>query len=163
MPSKPESDISMDQLPISTELTAKVHEYMTGKCHILAVALHREFGCGFLLLTNNAPDQSYSVGVPAVLHVYADDGQGNLYDALGAHSCDNVIEQWRSEDEGSEPDVEFLDDEDELGNYVSDDFDAPLESYTDEDVEQALALAQELGLTALLAIRLGVGIGKPFP
>jgi hypothetical protein len=116
-------------------------QQMAGLCHVFAIALHRAFGFKFLILTDK--NEMYKGGVPAVHHVYAVDNQGNAYDFNGKHPASNITQQWLHIERGSwhRPGVVQVSTEKGLSKFVSDDWDKPLDSYTNQDVKNALDVA----------------------
>jgi hypothetical protein len=114
-------------------------DYMEGLCHVLAVAIHRERGTGFLLLVDDA--DLYPSGVPAVIHVYARPGDGTLIDAMGIHDEADTVAQWLDTESG-ECAVRILEDESELAEYVGPGFEHPLSDYADDDVERSSKVMQ---------------------
>lgn len=118
--------------------------YMEGHCHVMAVALHRQHGHGFLILAENSRDyRDDETGeyVPAVHHVYADPGDGRLVDVRGEHEADNICQQWLAQnDDGRRAKMKVLrlKDESDLARFVDDGWNLPLTSYDDEDVSAAL-------------------------
>jgi hypothetical protein len=119
-----------------------ITDYMTGACHVLAVALHRAYGFKFLILTDKS--ERYRGGMPAVHHVYATDKNGYAYDYLGKHSAADVAKQWLYLEPGSwhRPGVVTKSTESGLRKFVSDDFNKPLFDYSDRDVHTALDTAR---------------------
>lgn len=124
-----------------------LEQYLQGSCHHLAVALHRAYGFGFMLLVDTAEDASYG-GVPAVHHVLATDGAGFAVDVLGSRPCAEVQAQWEFSEEALAPNCEstqqvlFLESEDALREYVGAGWDRPLSDYQDADVERAHEFAK---------------------
>ena len=125
-----------------------LEQYLQGSCHHLAVALHRAYGFGFMLLVDTAEDASYG-GVPAVHHVLATDGAGFAVDALGRRLCAEVQAQWEFSEEAlvqnceSTQQVLCLESEEELQEYVGAGWDRPLSDYQDADIETALVFANQ--------------------
>jgi hypothetical protein len=125
-----------------------ISKYMDGECHVMAVALHRRTGSGFLLLCEDAGDyRDDETGdpVPSVHHVYLDLQDGGLADVRGMHDRDNVVAQWESmndEADGTFRVVE-LDTEEELAACVCDGWNLSLTAYSEDDVAAADALFRE--------------------
>lgn len=109
-------------------------QYLEGRCHVLAIALQRVLGSGFLLLVDK--DSPYASGLPAVHHVYARFGDGLLIDILGMSSETDVVAQW--EDGGSGMTSVELSEEEELADYAGDGLDVPLDAYDEADVDRAM-------------------------
>ena len=127
--------------------------YTQGLCHVLAVALHRKLGWEIVLALNPEADfwedpDDPDNGIPEVLHAYAVDPQGRAWDIRG-HRPQEAIREDTSELIGnSEVDTDWLANEGEMAMYVgewADDgeepIDRPLIAYTDQDVEEAWAVA----------------------
>mgnify|MGYP001340690210 CR=1 FL=1 len=118
--------------------------YMEGRCHAMAVALHRRFGASFLLLCENAGDYHdprTEQDVATVHHVYADFQNGNLVDIRGIHDRDDIRNQWEAmndEGDGETYHIVELETEEELAAYVGNGWELPLEPYDDEDIDRAL-------------------------
>lgn len=117
-------------------------DYLSGRCHVFAVALHRAYGFAFVVLTDKR--ERYKGGIPAVHHIYAVDDKGNAYDCGGVHKTAEIISQWLHVDTGSwhRPGVVRIATERGLQKYISDDWNRPLDSYTDADVRAALVVAR---------------------
>ena len=118
----------------------EIARYTESACHVMAVALHREFDLSFLLLTRTGDD--YAPGIPAVNHVYARDAEGNVYDVLGRHREADVVAQWK---DGLGASVRYVADEKKLGRFVGPGYDTPLFAYTEDDVEKALSTWRAFG------------------
>ena len=126
--------------------------YCEGRCHELAVALHRLFGWELLLVTDpNDPywqdpedDDNF---IPSVVHVYAVDPAGNAWDAFGVRPADHARSDCEERFVIKGVDTDWLRHEDELQTYVGewgdpDIIDRPLFAYTDLDIDRAWADAQ---------------------
>lgn len=140
----------------------EVMQYMEGNCHHLAVALHRHLGWGLdVHLDSSSPywedPEDPDNTIATVLHVYAVDPDGNLWDIRGKRHQDTVAEDIEDLFDPEEHDSDEVRSEDELRTYVGywsedvdDDgepcepIDRPLDSYTDKDVEAAWAVAQRV-------------------
>lgn len=124
-------------------IVENAQEYMTGECHVFAVAVHRALGYPFVLLVDEA--DAYAPGVPAVHHVYCDDGHGHLVDTRGAHDRTDVLAQWEATEHG-EPSVLELDSEAELDKFCGEGWNVPLTSYSEQDVAAASEFATRAGI-----------------
>lgn len=128
--------------------------YLCGSCHVFAAALHRAFGWPFLVMTD--PDLAWWTDptdadnfIPAVVHVYALDPNGEAWDILGHRPAGSVV----AELSARHPDVERFDEDvvcqlTELGMYVDglggEDIDRPLHRIEHSDVDTALETALRL-------------------
>lgn len=109
-------------------------DYMSGRCHVFAIALNRLFGFGFLVLTDKS--ERYPGGATSVHHVYAIDRAGNAYDSRGKHDAADIIAQWKNADAGSRhrPGVVTIATKAGLRKYVAshaDDWSRPLDAYSE--------------------------------
>lgn len=134
----------------------ELEPYVSGQCHVLAVALHRHLGWSMVAVISEEslfwedPDDPDN-GIPEVIHVYAVDSQNQAWDIRGARPAEQIrsdAAEWfvLSEEDLS---TDWLRGENELTVYVGtgvdehgNEFDRPLFTYTDEDVAQAWACAQ---------------------
>jgi len=107
--------------------------YMEGQCHIYAVALHRKFGHGFLMMCDMR--YKYAPGVYETFHVYGDDGS-YLYDVSGKHIREDIISGWR--DQSRHFDVVELKTEQQFLRFVGDGDSLPLTRYKEESVQEAI-------------------------
>jgi hypothetical protein len=141
----------MSDLQASTADEADIQLYTEGSCHALAVALHRNLGFGFLVVTD--PDNPYwedeadgDNAIPSVTHVLAVDADGNAWDVLGVRPAAAV----REEILDRHPDVRSIDSDEfqaerGLSTYVDgmgdgecgDEVDRPLHAISDADVAEA--------------------------
>lgn len=139
-------------------LPPSMERYLVGECHVLAVALHRQFGWEIALVLNDDaffwedpadPDN----GIPEVIHAYAVDPQQMAWDIRGARPAQEMRRDSATQfgmDEGSLS-TDWMRSERELDTYVGggvdeggNPFDRPLETYTDQDVSRALEDALRL-------------------
>jgi hypothetical protein len=159
------TDCLAHEVTASSATADELSFYMEGACHHLAIALNRHLGwpmevhldVGNLYWQDEADPENF---IPSVLHVYAIDPAGQLWDIRGVRSQNDVSEDIDTLYSPDEHDSEEIRGEHELRSYVgywSDDvteqgepgepIDRPLDSYTDEDIEAAWRLAQRvLGL-----------------
>jgi len=140
------TDATHNPLPSEPEDANHSHmeppDYMAGKCHVYAIALHRTYGYRFLVLIDRS--ERYKGGIPAVHHIYAVDTDGHAYDCRGRHDATEIVAQWRHLEPGQwhRPDVLRIDTERGLRRFISDDWNKPLDSYTEADVQAAMATLQ---------------------
>lgn len=127
--------------------------YLEGSCHLFALALHRMHGFGLLVFSDlgevywedpEDPDNT----IPAVLHVYAVDGDGVAWDVLGGRPREKIVEEMRDRHWNLDiPEEDDIASEASLMTYVdhadADDpegsVDRPLHSIRPEDVAEATA------------------------
>lgn len=149
-------------IPSSADF-AQTETYRHRLCHVFAVALHRRFGWAIHLVLDQSepfwtdPRDSDNY-IPAVIHVYAVDPQGNAWDVSGVRALNTIAEdlaQWTTIGEHDSDDViaesglrsyvgSWSDDDDEQDEPI----DRPLSDYADADVVEADGVAMRV-LSAL--------------
>lgn len=90
------------ELARSSATDAELDRWRTGECHVFAVALHRRFGWPIHLVLD--ADETYwedpadaDNTIPAVVHAFALDREGNAWDIAGCRPEDLVgadLEGW---------------------------------------------------------------------
>lgn len=130
---------------------AEIAYYTRGSCHVLAIALERRFSNGFVLVTD--PEETYREGddetddVPAVLHVYALDGDGVAWDALGPRPVEAIEAHVRELfPDARQVSLDRLPDVEALMAYVDRDdlADLPLHPVDEADVFEATECLERL-------------------
>jgi hypothetical protein len=130
---------------------ADVELYTTGCCHVLALAMHREFGWPMVIVSDNhevywQDPNDEDAQIPSVAHVYALAPDGKAWDVFGSRDLDDVRdeveERWHVQSYG----LTILGDESELLEFVGewgedsegDVIDRPLPEYSDLDIAEAV-------------------------
>ena len=128
-------------------------EYSEGSCHYLALALHQKLGWEMSVQIDQAEhfweDEADGDNyLPAVLHVYAIDPNGQAWDIHGRRPQDEIREDIEARFSPMEPDSDDCRSEGELRCYVGEWADAgedpierPLHTYTQEDLDRAWQVA----------------------
>jgi len=140
---------SRDGIPIRQESL-----YSSGLCHVFAIALHRRFGWPFLVVLDREerfwedPDDPDN-WLPAVVHVYAVDPEGQAWDVLGARPAQEAQADARSRWRIGEYDSEEIGTETGLMAYVEDEaagdeVERPLAAFGEADVKEAMAEAEAM-------------------
>lgn len=153
----PVEDDSVRGVPMrgSNATDSQVAQFADGSCHELAVALHRMFGWSLHVVLDQ--DERYWEDpadadnfIPAVIHVYAVDGEEQAWDIAGVRPLASVPSELDSWTNIRSYDSDRVYDEDGLSTYVgcwggddpeSDPIDRPLCSYTEKDIEEATQAA----------------------
>lgn len=134
-----------------------IEAYTQGQCHVLAVALHRQLGWQIEVVRqeneiwwqDEADPDNY---IPAVVHAYAVDGQGQAWDIRGVRAEDAIHEEIAALFGEREVSCDTCRGEGELATYVGstlieneegdeEEVELPLDAYTDADVEEAWQMA----------------------
>lgn len=139
-------------------------QYSHGECHVLAVAMHRQFGWPIHVVLDAAelywedPDDPDNV-IPSVVHCYAVDPDGNAWDIHGVRPESSIRREASMTYAIGDYDSHLVETEEELATYVGcwvakadpndddepepDPIDRPLHEYTDDDVEEAWTAAEQ--------------------
>jgi hypothetical protein len=125
-----------------------VTAYSTADSHLLAVALHRHFGWHILVVTDSIEPfwvdaEEPENNIPAVVHVFAVDDKGDLWDVLGrrprTEMHNDLYERYNTLDFGTD----HCDGEEDLAAYVGywadrgEPISRPLSPYGDDGVAAA--------------------------
>jgi hypothetical protein len=125
-----------------------IRAYTSGESHVLAVALHRAFGWGMLVITD-APDPYWvdpgngENQIGAAVHVYAIDDAGDLWDIRGRRPKSGYPSEMYVLFNVQDFEEDLCADEAELKTYVgfwsegTDPVERPLSSYGDDDIKAA--------------------------
>ena len=137
-----------------TASEGQIAEYSEGFCHVFAIALHKEFGWSMLVVTDDnevwwEDEDDPDNFIPAVNHVYAVDANGLAWDIAGCRQEGDVaaevaerfgvMETSQDECRGLGEMVMYVD-----GLSDDDDIERPLFSYSQADVDRALAVAKQV-------------------
>lgn len=143
--------IDKDRLLFASNATdADIEQYTSGECHVFAVALHRLFGWPMCAVLDNGElyweDPEYTDNfIRSAVHVFATDPAGNAWDVMGVRKREDICEEVDTWARVLYPMLEDLFSELDLATYVGewgedvygDPIDRPLDSYTEEDVQEA--------------------------
>jgi hypothetical protein len=97
--------------------------YCEGSCHVLAVALHRQFGWRLCLVLDHSvrhwedPDDPDNY-IPAVVHAYAVDDQDCAWDIQGVRPMADIASEAGEQFNNDAFDSELLEQEGWLNMYV---------------------------------------------
>jgi hypothetical protein len=151
-----------------------VRAYTSGDSHTLAVALHRRFGWKLMVITDSRDPFWVDPGdpsntIPAVVHVYALDGNGDAWDIRGKRPRvairDDMYELFNVQDFEEDECA----DEDDLSFFVGVWSDTgepvvrPLPAYTEEDLVAAETVIVRVYPNVPVALIEKQGLQRPFP
>jgi len=148
------ADLSFPKTHCSTASEEQQVLYSEGQCHYLAVALHRHLGWELVLVVN--PSEPYWEDeeddenfIASVFHAYAVDPQGRAWDVFGWRPMDAMVAETQERFLGWNLQSEWVANEPDLQTFVGywgepEAIDRPLDSYDEQDIEQAWAMAQQV-------------------
>ncbi len=134
-------------------------QYSEGKCHVLALALHRHLGWEMVLvIDNNAPywedAEDPDNFIASVVHAYAVDREHRAWDIHGCRPAEDMVRETQERFCVFALDTDWLCSEGELTSYVGEwgepeIIDRPLAAFVEADVAEAWIHAQRVfkGLT----------------
>jgi hypothetical protein len=114
--------------------------YAFGRCHHLAIAMHRAFVWKIGAIMETDPDWLEEEGLPLPVHVFATPRAGQAFDARGARPVDVVHDEMRGTGSISQGSFRLWDSEQEFVEEIVKRPDSPLKPVSQNDLDRTARL-----------------------
>lgn len=114
--------------------------YAFGRCHHLAIALHRALGWQIGAIMETDPDWLDDDGLPLPIHVFAVPDIGKAFDARGQRTTDEVCAEMYGTGSISRGRLQLWDSEQDFRTQIIERSDRPLKAVTETDLARTAKL-----------------------